>query len=155
MIVYEKEAVMIHIGTVHVNGREYNLELNRATQPRNDSRPETGSATARRNFPTSREVFLLNPNRKQVAAQSTARQAATVRAIDDLRRVAELRRKEQSPPLAAALHWKVDGDKAVKLVSRFLSWCFPVREFKSPLQRVLYLSIEKPKAKYRSRYLLP
>ena len=144
---------MIHIGTVQVNGREYNLELNRSNQPRNDARPETGSAAARRNFPTNGEIFLLNPNRKQGATQSTARQVATVRAIEDLRRVAELRRKEQSQPLAAS--WKIDGDRAVKLVSRFLSWCFPVREFKSPLQRVLYLSIEKPRAKYRSRCLLP
>jgi hypothetical protein len=155
MIVYEKEAVMIHIGTVQVNGHEYSLELNRANQPQDGSRPETRSPSARRNFPTNGEVFLLNPNRKQAGAQSAPRHAATLRPIEDLCRVAELRRKEQSEPLGASPGWKVDGDNAINLVSRFLSWCFPVREFKSPLQRILYLSIEKPKARYRSRYLLP
>ena len=39
-----------------------------------------------------------------------------------------------------------------KLHCRFLSWWFPVREFNSPLQRLLYLSVEGPKGKSSRRW---
>jgi hypothetical protein len=146
---------MIHIGTVQVNGHAYSLDLNRAAPETNDSGEEASSAPVRRNLPTTRsEIFLLNPSRKS-AAHDGARPIAAIRAIDDLRRLGESRQREQAQTLIADPQRKITSEGAVKLVSRFLSWCFPVREFKSPLQRVIYLSVEKPKARYRSRYLLP
>jgi hypothetical protein len=156
-IVNEKEAVMIHIGTVHLNGREYSLDLNRPAEEKNDSHTEPSETPARRNLPTNRsEIFLLNPNRKP-AGHHGARMPRTVRSIDDVRRLAEARHQEEARAQASPPKSNIDSDGAVKFVSRLLSWWFPVREFKSPLQRVLYLSIEKPepKAKHRSRYLLP
>jgi hypothetical protein len=82
----DKEAVMIHIGTVHVNGREYSLDLNRAPEPRNDCRPEAGNTPTRRNFPTSRsEILLLNPNRKTAGPHHSTRPSATVRKRRSLR----------------------------------------------------------------------
>jgi hypothetical protein len=147
---------MIHIGTVHLNGHEYSLDLNRAEQPRNESKGEPPGAAARRNFPTSRsELVLLNHKRKAIGAQNTSRPIPTVRPIEDLHRVTQLTRKEQAqPPVASQTRWKVDRDRLVKLISHFLSWCFPVREFSSPLQRILYLSVEGPKTKYRRRISL-
>lgn len=145
---------MIHIGTVHVNGHEYSLDLNR-TRPEADESQDESGAGPRRNLPTNRsEIFLLNSKRKP-ATHNQMRPASTIRAVEDLRRPAELRRREQPVNSAGEPKVTIPHEGAVKLVSRFLSWCFPVREFKSPLQRVLYLSVEKPKTKQRSRYSLP
>lgn len=147
---------MIHIGTVHLNGHEYTLELNRANQARTDSKFEPAGAVVRRNLPTSRsEIFLLNPARKAVGALNAGRPTATIRPIEDFRRLAQFTHRQHAQALATEPKWKIDRDGAVSLVSRFLSWCFPVREFNSPLQRILYLSMEGPKTKYRRRFLLP
>ena len=146
---------MIHIGTVHVNGREYSLDLNRTAPETDEPGVDAGSAGPRRNLPTNRsEIFLLNSKRKP-AAHNPSRSTATVRAVDDLRRFGDIGHREQALRNGAEAQVKIPRDGAVKIVSRFLSWCFPVREFKSPLQRVLYLSVEKTAAKHRSRYLLP
>jgi hypothetical protein len=146
---------MIHIGTVRLNGREYSLDLTPPNQARNDAKIEPSGAVARRNLPTARsEIFLLN-TRKTVGAQNVGRPTASMRPIEDLRRVAQFTRREHGQALAGQAKSKLDRDRAVKLVSRFLSWCFPVREFNSPLQRLLYLSMEGPKTRYRRRSLLP
>lgn len=144
---------MIHIGTVNLNGREYTLDLKRTDPPRSDSAAEVTGTGPRRNLPTTRsEIHLLNVNRKP--SQHPDRPIATIRAIEDFRRLTHAAPRDQAVARVIRPKWRTDHEAVVNLVSRFLTWCFPVREFKSPLQRVLYLSMEGPKAKYRRRFLL-
>jgi hypothetical protein len=60
------------------------------------------------------------------------------------------RRLKQQPALPAAGGTNNPGIQE-KLICRFLSWCFPVRGFNSPLQRLLYLSVQGPRSKRLSR----
>ncbi len=146
---------MIHIGTVHLNGREYNLELNRA-EPSKGSEDDSARPTARKNLAAARsEIVLLNPNKRIASGHHAIRANRNVRSIEELRRLGPFVRKEQVHAVPVQTQWKTDRERIVKLISRFLSWCFPLREFHSPLQRILYLSIEGPKPKYRRRVLLP
>ncbi len=147
---------MIHIGTVHLNGREYSLELNRTEQPEKDAEGDSARRTARRNSKGGRsEVVRLNPNRRCVGAHNPLRPNRNNPSIKELRRFAAFARKEQAYAAPAQTRWKIDRERLIKTTSRFLSWCFPLRGFHSPLQRILYLSVEGPKAKYRRRVLLP
>jgi hypothetical protein len=144
---------MIHIGTVHLNGREYSLELNRSDNSEKEFSRDSAKRFARK-MPAGRfEVVPLNPNRRVTGGYN--RPKRNLQSIEELRRFAGLARKEQAQVAPVQSRWKTDRERLVKGVCRFLSWCFPVREFRSPLQRVLYLSMERPKPKYNSRILLP
>jgi len=146
---------MIHIGTVHLNGREYSLELNRTEQPGNDSEGDSARRTARKNPKGGRsEVVPLNPNRRFAAAQNPLPSNRYRRSTEELRRFSASARREQVYALPAQTGRKFDREHLVKTISRFLSWCFPMRGH-SPLQRILYLSVEGPKPKYRRRFFLP
>ena len=147
---------MIHIGTVHLNGREYSLELNRAEQAEKDSESDSAKPTARKNPKAGRsEVVPLNPNRRFVGTHNAIRPNRNSQSIEEALRFAAFARKEQVYAEPAQTRWKFDRERLVRSISCFLSWCFPVRGFHSPLQRILYLSVEGPKSKYRRRILLP
>ena len=146
---------MIHIGTVHLNGRTYSLELNRAENPEKYE-DESLRAGARKTPKTGRfEVVPLNPSRRFLGARNANRRRAGQFPIEEPRRSSAIARREQGHTAPAQTRWQVDRERLVKAISAFLSWCFPVRGFRSSLQRVLYLSIEGPKPKYRKRLLLP
>jgi hypothetical protein len=136
---------MIHIGTVHLNGREYSLELNRSDNSEKEFSSDSPKRITRK-IPSGRsEVVPLNPNRRVIGAHSRSNRTLLATAA----------RKEQAYAAPAQSRWKTDRERLVKAVCRFLSWCFPVREFRSPFQRILYLCMERPKPKYSSRILLP
>ncbi len=147
---------MIHIGTVHLNGRKYSLELNRAEPSERDSENDSARPTERKIPKGGRfEVVPLNPHRRFVATHPATRLNRTSSPIEEPRRLAASARKEKVHPAPAQARWKIDSERLIKRISVFLSWCFPVRGFNSPLQRILYLSVEGPKSKYRRRILLP
>lgn len=147
---------MIHIGTVHLNGREYSLELNRPEQAEKDSEGDSAKPTARKNPKVGRsDVVPLNPNRRFVGPHNAIRPNRNSQSIEEARRFAAFARKEQGYAPPAQTRCKIDRERLVRSISCFLSWCFPVRGFHSPLHRILYLSVEGPKPKYRRRILLP
>ncbi len=145
---------MIHIGTVHLNGREYRLELNRSENSEKDVTGTDAARRAPRRLPPGRsEVVPFKPNRRITTGHS--RLSRSAQSLEELRRITALTGREQVRAVPLLSRWKTDRDRVVKAVCRFLSWCFPVREFRSPFQRVLYLSIERPKPKNHRRALLP
>jgi hypothetical protein len=147
---------MIHIGTVHLNGREYSLELNRLGRSEKYSKGDSAKPTAQKTLTAGRSEFvLLNTNKRSVGTYNATRPNGNVRSIRELRHLATAARKEQFLVAPGQTKWKSDCEGVTKLISHFLSWCFPVREFHSPLQRILSLSVEGPKPKYRRRVLLP
>ncbi len=147
---------MIHIGTVHLNGRKYSLELNCAEPPEKDSEGDSIRPTERKTPKAGRfEVVPLNPNRRFVPARHARRLSRATPAMEESRRLATFARKDNVHFAPAQARWKIDRKRLKKTISAFLSWCFPVRGFHSPLQRILYLSVEGPKSKYRRRILLP
>jgi hypothetical protein len=144
---------MIHIGTVHLNGREYSLELNRSDNSEREFNNDSAKRVTRKVSVGRSEVVPLNPNRRVIGAHN--RPNRTLQSIEELRRLAPLARKEQAHAAPLSSRWRTDRERIMKAVCRFLSWCFPVREFRSPFQRILYLSMERPKPKYGRRVLLP
>lgn len=147
---------MIHVGTVHLNGREYSLELNRAGQPGKDSEGDSVRPPARKNLAAGRSaIVLLNTNKRFAGAHNAIRPNGNVRSLREMRRLTAFLRKKPAHAARVQTKWKPDRERVVKWASRFLSWCFPLREFHSPLQRILYLSVEGPKPKYRRHVLLP
>jgi hypothetical protein len=147
---------MIRIGTVHLNGREYSLELNRVGQSGKDSEGDSARPTARKNLTAGRsKIVLLNTNKKSVGIHHATRPNGNIRPLKELRRVAAFTPREQAHAAPVQTKWQPDRERVAKPISRFLSWCFPLREFNSPLQRILDLSVEEPKPNYRRRVLLP
>jgi hypothetical protein len=139
---------MIHIGPVKFDGTKYGLQLNRAGHSgKNTSRERKTSL--QRNAPQNgrSELVLVNAGRKQVEARHVAVSAEPTRHIHPVR---------LPPADSAATHveWPPAQPGAAKLVSRFLTWCFPVRGFNSPMQRILYLSMEGPRGRRHKRLTL-
>jgi hypothetical protein len=139
---------MIHIGPVKFDGTKYSLQLNREAHSAKNSNRER-KTSVQRNVPQNgrSELVLVTPIRKQVEARPFAAPAEHTRHVQPLR----------LPPASSAgshVEWAAAQPGAAKLVSRFLTWCFPVRDFNSPLQRILYLSMEGPRGRRHKRLTL-
>ena len=133
---------MAHIGPVQFDGSD-GLQTNPTARSGKTPNRE-------RKLPLPRgaqnALVLVTPGRKAESARTAASPAESARTAQPLR----LRPSSEPTPAA---EWPVQSGKA-RLVSRFLTWCFPVREFSSPMQRILYLSMEGPRIKRQKRIIL-
>ena len=85
---------MIHIGTVHLNGREYSLELNRSDNSEREFNSDSVKRTPRK-MPVGRsEVVPLIPNWRAMGAHN--RPNRSLQSIEELRRFAALAGELQS-----------------------------------------------------------
>jgi hypothetical protein len=119
--------------------------LNRGAQHRKHYNRDKRSLTRRNHLTVRSEITSLYSQPKQAAVTERC-------ATDASERIAWRKQLMQHAP-RASVQVGVEPGKSnqKKLVCRFLSWCFPPRGFASPLQRVLYLSMEGPRRKARSR----
>jgi hypothetical protein len=139
---------MIRIGPVKFDGSKYSLRLDQSARAGKPAGRERKSPLQRTAHNGRSELVLVTSARK--AAEATR---ALARAAEHVHREQSLR----LPPSSAAgpePHVRSAQPTRAKLVSRFLTWCFPVRDFNSPLQRILYLSMEGPRVRKRKRLTL-
>jgi hypothetical protein len=139
---------MIHIGPVKFDGSKYSLRLDRSGRAGKPAGRERKPPLQRNAQNGRSELVLVTSARK--AAEATR---ALARATEHVRSPQSMR----LPPSPAAIpefHARSAQPAGAKLVSRFLTWCFPVRDFNSPLQRILYLSMEGPRVRKRRRLML-
>ena len=132
---------MIHIGPVKSDGSDG--PQTRAVRNPNRERklplPRSGVQNG---------LVLVNSGRKAVdSAIAPLSQTEMIRGVSSVR----LRAPSDLP---APAERPVEQSGKARLVSRFLAWCFPVREFSSPMQRILYLSMEGPRVNKRRRLVL-
>jgi hypothetical protein len=143
---------MNHKRILHLNSKQDGSE-NRDLQVRKNVARDRKGLPHRAGLPIGRgEVAWLNSRRK-VAESERQYTPLPCDPLPWLRYLiqrfapAGLQRKAGVEAAGGTNHSGIQA----KLICRFLSWCFPVRGFNSPLQRLLYLSIQGPKAKRRSR----
>jgi len=140
---------MIHIGPVKFDGTKYSLQLNRAGHSGKNASRERKTSLQRNALQNGRsELVLVNAARKQIEAARPSSVPA-----EHTRHVHPVRLPPANSP-RTDIEWPVAQPGAAKLVSRFLTWCFPVRDFNSPLQRILYLSMEGPRVRKHRRLTL-
>jgi hypothetical protein len=131
---------MIHIGPVKFDGSDApQTQAKPAGRERKQPLPRSG---------TQNGLVLVNLPRKAAdSAKSPPPQPDFIRGVSPVR----LRPRSDSPP---APERSVLPSGKARLVARFLTWCFPVRDFSSPMQRILYLSMEGPRVNRRKRLVL-
>jgi hypothetical protein len=138
---------MIHIGPVKFDGSKYSLRLDRSGRVGKPAGRER-KPTLQRNANGRSELVLVTSGKR--AAEATK---ALARAAEHVRNPQSVR-LPPSPAAGPEFHGRSVQPTGAKLVSRFLTWCFPVRDFNSPLQRILYLSMEGPRVRKRKRLIL-
>jgi hypothetical protein len=133
---------------LHLNSNQKRLELNRSTQHRKNYNRDKRILTRRNHLPAGRsEITSLYSQGKPTAVPEQY-------SMDAPESIPWRERLVQRSASAQGNESSEPGNVGYeKLVCRFLSWCFPPREFSSPLQRLLYLSMEGPKPKGWSRLL--
>jgi hypothetical protein len=131
-------------GIVHLNSNQKRLDLNRSSQHRKNYSRDKKTLTRRNPLPARFEITPLCSQPKRAEPYATD-------ASEGIRWREQL--IQRSVPVSVKESSELGKSSQKKLVCRFLSWCFPPRGFASPLQRILYLSMEGPKPKARSRVL--
>jgi hypothetical protein len=131
------------------DGYKYSLQLNRSGRAGKTISRERKAPLQRNAAQNGRsELVLVNPARKPAEATRVF-----IRPAEHAHSAQAVRLPSAAAP-NAHVEPPAEQPGTVKLVSRFLTWCFPVREFNSPLQRILYLSMEGPRARKHKRLIL-
>jgi hypothetical protein len=144
---------MNHKGILHLSSKPNGPE-NRSIESRKNATRDRKALARRTSLPMRRaEVAWLDSRRK--AGESGAQQTHSPDRAPWLEYLSQrfVRRGLKEKPAPEAAGETNNSAVQKKLICRFLSWCFPVRGFNSPLQRLLYLSVQGPKSKRRSRLL--
>jgi hypothetical protein len=141
---------MIHIGPVRFDGSNDSLQLDRSGRAGKPIARERKALIQRNTTQNGRSELVLVNN----SARRTADAPKTVaRTIEHIRSQQPLRLPTNEAP-SPEVHGPAMPSASTKFVSRFLTWCFPLRDFNSPFQRVLYLSMEGPRVRKRKRLIL-
>jgi hypothetical protein len=131
-------------GVVHLNSNQKRLDLNRGSQQRKNYNRDKKTLPRRNHLLARSEITSLYSQPKREEPYATKAPEGTSWRKQLIQR---------SAPVSVKESFELGKSSHKKLVCRFLSWCFPPRGFASPLQRLLYLSMEGPKPKARSRVL--
>jgi hypothetical protein len=142
---------MNHKGILHLSSKPTGLE-NRSIESRKNTTRDRRALARRTSLPVRRaEVAWLDSRRRarESGAQHTNSPDKAPWLESLIQRFVRRSLKEKLAPRAVS--GANNPGIQEQLICRFLSWCFPVRGFNSPLQRLLYLSVQGPKSKRRSR----